>query len=91
MLRPKRPSYGRCAAFSVLRIGERSDCTPPLFGRSDARLRCYVPYASGTVIDPFIGSDTTGIAAVQIGHSVIGIECDPDYFEIACRRIEEAQ
>lgn len=43
------------------------------------------------VCDPFMGSGTTGVAAVQMGCDFIGIEREPKYFEIACRRIEEAQ
>lgn len=42
-------------------------------------------------LDPFMGSGTTGVAAVEMGLSFVGIERDPAYFEIACRRIEEAQ
>jgi site-specific DNA-methyltransferase (adenine-specific) len=45
---------------------------------------------SKTVIDPFMGSGTTGVAAVKMGKTFIGIERDPKYFDIACRRIEEA-
>lgn len=44
-----------------------------------------------TILDPFMGSGTTGIAAVQTGRSFIGIEINPDYFATACRRIEDAQ
>ena len=43
------------------------------------------------VVDPFSGSGTTGVAAVQMGRRFIGIERDPGYFDIACRRIEQAQ
>jgi DNA modification methylase len=43
------------------------------------------------LIDPFMGSGTTGVAAVQMGRKFIGIEKEPRYFDIACRRIEEAQ
>lgn len=43
-----------------------------------------------TVLDPFMGSGTTGVACVQMGRPFIGIEQDPAYFDIACRRIEEA-
>jgi len=45
----------------------------------------------GTVLDPFMGSGTTGVACVQTGRNFIGIEIDPEYFAIAERRIAEAQ
>lgn len=44
-----------------------------------------------TVLDPYMGSGTTGIACVTTGRKFIGIEIDPDYFAIACQRIEVAQ
>jgi len=44
-----------------------------------------------TVLDPFMGSGTTGVACVQTGRNFIGIEIDPTYFAIAERRIKEAQ
>jgi hypothetical protein len=43
------------------------------------------------ILDPFMGSGTTGVAAVQMGRDFIGIEREPKYFDIACRRIEDAQ
>ncbi len=43
-----------------------------------------------TILDPFMGSGTTGVAAVQLGRSFTGIEREPKYFDIACRRIEQA-
>lgn len=47
--------------------------------------------ASGeTVLDPFAGSATTGVACAKLGRKFIGIEIEPKYFDIACRRIEEA-
>lgn len=42
------------------------------------------------VLDPFMGSGTTGVACAQLGRKFIGIEIDPDYFEIARKRIETA-
>jgi DNA modification methylase len=45
---------------------------------------------SGTVCDPFMGSGTTGVAAIKMGRKFIGIEIEPKYFDIARRRIEEA-
>jgi DNA modification methylase len=44
-----------------------------------------------TILDPFMGSGTTGVACVQIGRKFIGIEIDPKYFEIAVKRIKDAQ
>ncbi len=43
-----------------------------------------------SVIDPFMGSGTTGVACVALGLKFTGIEREPKYFDIACRRIEEA-
>ena len=45
----------------------------------------------GTVVDPYMGSGTTGVACVQTGRNFIGIEIEPKYFEIAEKRIKEAQ
>ena len=43
-----------------------------------------------TILDPFMGSGTTGVACAKLGRSFIGIEIEPKYFDSACRRIEEA-
>ncbi len=50
-----------------------------------------LPGGCATIIDPFLGSGTTGVAAVQMGRDFIGIERELAYFDIACRRIEQAQ
>jgi site-specific DNA-methyltransferase (adenine-specific) len=42
------------------------------------------------VCDPFMGSGTTGVACVKTGRKFIGIEIEPKYFDIACKRIEQA-
>lgn len=42
-----------------------------------------------TILDPFMGSGTTGVACVKLGRKFIGIELQDDYFDIACRRISE--
>jgi DNA modification methylase len=49
-----------------------------------------LPNNCTTILDPFMGSGTTGVACVHFGRKFIGIEIEPKYFEIACRRIEEA-
>ena len=43
-----------------------------------------------TILDPFMGSGTTGVACVKLGRRFTGIEIDPGYFDIACKRIEQA-
>lgn len=40
------------------------------------------------ILDPYMGSGTTGVAALSLGHSFIGCEISPEFFEIACQRIE---
>jgi site-specific DNA-methyltransferase (adenine-specific) len=50
-----------------------------------------LPTHAHTILDPYMGSGTTGVACAQMGRAFIGIEIDPRYFEIACRRIEAAQ
>ncbi len=45
---------------------------------------------SETILDPFMGSGTTGVACVKEGRKFIGIELDPEYFDIACKRIRDA-
>jgi site-specific DNA-methyltransferase (adenine-specific) len=44
-----------------------------------------------TILDPFMGSGTTGVAAVTMARNFVGIERDPKWFDLACRRIEDAQ
>ena len=44
-----------------------------------------------TILDPFMGSGTTGVACARLNRNFIGIEINPQYFEIAQRRIAEAQ
>jgi DNA modification methylase len=43
------------------------------------------------VADPFMGSGSTGIAALALGHRFVGCEIDEGHFEIACKRLTEAQ
>ena len=50
-----------------------------------------LPNPNMTIIDPFMGSGTTGVAAIQMGKHFIGIEREPKYFEAACRRISDAR
>ena len=49
-----------------------------------------VTKTTGLVLDPYMGSGTTGVACVHLGRVFIGIEIEPRYFDLACQRIEEA-
>lgn len=48
-------------------------------------------WTTGTVLDPFMGSGSTGVACARAGRKFIGVEMEEKYFETACRRISEAQ
>lgn len=47
--------------------------------------------SADVIADPFMGSGTTGIATINLGRRFIGIERNPRHFDVACRRIEDAQ
>lgn len=49
----------------------------------------YLPYCE-IILDCFMGSGTTGVACAKMGRKFIGIEREPQYFDIACKRIEDA-
>jgi DNA modification methylase len=46
--------------------------------------------SGGTILDPFMGSGTTGVACAELGRKFIGIEINEKYFDIACKRIEQS-
>ena len=64
-------------------------CTKPL--KAWTRLIQNTTLEGMTILDPFMGSGTTGVACIQTGRSFIGIEISEQYFRIAERRISEAQ
>lgn len=69
--------------------GEGHTCPKPL--TFVQRLLLRFSQEGENIMDPFLGSGTTGVAAVGMKRPFIGVELDPTYFDIACRRIEEAQ
>jgi site-specific DNA-methyltransferase (adenine-specific)/modification methylase len=48
-------------------------------------------FSAETILDPFMGSGTTGVACMNMGRRFVGIELEPKYFDIACERIVQAQ
>ena len=58
-----------------------------------ALMRWCIEFAKGaqTILDPYMGSGTTGVACINLGRKFIGIEIEKKYFDIACERIEQAQ
>lgn len=54
-------------------------------------MRAIIQWTRGIVLDPFMGSGSTGCAAMALGRPFVGIELHGPYFDIACRRIEDAQ
>jgi len=70
---------------------------PPGFEHPSPKPECVMRWLVGeltkegeTVLDPFMGSGTTGVACANLGRKFIGIEIEPKYFDIACRRIADA-
>ena len=51
----------------------------------------FIEWTDGAILDPFMGSGTTGVACMNLGRKFIGIEIEPRYFDIACERITNAQ
>lgn len=77
--------------LSVWRIGFDTDandhpCASPL-SLAERPIRSSTA-AGGVVLDPFMGSGTTGVACVRTGRKFVGVEKEPRYFEIACQRIQ---
>lgn len=82
--RPARHFTCAIGAVNAERIGHPTQ--KPL-----ALMKWCLSFIEGrTVLDPFMGSGTTGVACAKLGRKFIGIEIEPKYFNIACKRIEQA-
>lgn len=81
-----------CSSKQLLRVAHADDSQHPT-EKPVMLMRHYIENSTRTgqtILDPFMGSGTTGVACVKLGRKFIGIELDERYFDIACRRIEEA-
>lgn len=94
-----KPTQTHKIPDSVIRLQPQKDRTDPLIRAHPAVFPKSLPLLfvdayscpDDIVCDPFLGSGTTGVAAVQMGRGFIGIEKEPKYFDNACKRIEDAQ
>lgn len=81
----------KCSAFDGLKGGkDREHPTQKPLALMKWIIQTYT-HEGDTILDPFMGSGTTGVACVQTGRNFIGIEIDEGYFKIAEKRIHEAQ
>lgn len=80
----------RIDAALVSNKDEFSHPTPKVIAHYSKLVSMFTP-RHGVVCDPFMGSGTTGVACMNLKRSFIGIEIEPKYFDIACKRIEDAQ
>jgi site-specific DNA-methyltransferase (adenine-specific) len=82
-----RHDIGNVLSFAPIRNGEHFTEKPVDLCHE---LLSVVTEPEDVVLDPFMGSGTTGVACAKLGRRFIGIEIEPKYFDIACRRIEAA-
>lgn len=78
----------------VVRAGEDNAANSPKYHpcqKPIELMRWLVDQTTGAVKDPYMGSGTTGVAAVEAGREFVGAEVDPAYFQAACERIDRAQ
>ncbi len=81
-----------CSAKQLVRMSQRDESDHPT--EKPVQLMAHYIAMScppgGVVLDPFMGSGTTGVAAVRQGRKFIGIEIEERHFDTACRRVEAA-
>lgn len=87
---PKRSNVFYSDSYRYGQPGKEDHPTQKPLGLTTTIVSSIVPLG-GTALDCFMGSGTTGVACAQLGRKFIGIEIEPKYFDIACRRIEDAQ
>lgn len=80
----------RANLWSVPRDPAADHPTPKPVALMERMVSCSTD-EDGLVLDPFMGSGSTGVACMGLARKFIGCEIEPQYFDIACRRIEDAQ
>ena len=75
----------------VSRISQRTGNPHPAPFPVELAQNCLTAIDQGPILDPFIGSGTTAIAADQRGLDWVGIDCSPDYLDMAAQRIAAAE
>jgi site-specific DNA-methyltransferase (adenine-specific) len=68
----------------------KSEFDHPTVKPHDLMLKVLQTVSGSEVVDPFMGTGSTGVAALALGRAFVGCEIEPKYFDIACRRIEAA-
>lgn len=86
---PKRSNVWVADSYRFGQPGKVDHPTQKPLGLMQRLVSALVP-DGGVALDCFAGSGTTGVACAKLGRRFIGIEIEPRYFDIACRRIEEA-
>jgi len=92
MRRGKAFQINDCGTMALQSVFQRGTSDHPT-EKPVELIRVYVKNSTnqtGVVLDPFMGSGTTGVACANLGRKFIGIEIESKYFDIACKRIEEA-
>ena len=92
----ERNGGGTCKVFRVAAILPNytqfaAECVDHPTQKPLKLLKDLVNRTKGVVLDPFMGSGTCAVACSHMGRDFIGIEREPKYFDIACKRIEDAQ
>lgn len=86
--RGERSSDSFEATFMNDKLAAGHPCPKPVKAKEEVLLLVSLP--TETILDPFMGSGTTGVACANLGRKFIGIEIEPKYFDIACCRVEQA-
>lgn len=90
----KDPRDGKGQSSIMKRLVEAASCDEHPCAKPIGAMMWMVEKAAldgDLILDPFMGSGTTGVACARLGRRFVGIEIEPKYFDIACRRIEQAQ